>query len=66
MKLQTPKFYSIKKLSELTGISEHLIRFWKYQKKIPFIQERPGGAVLIPYDRFLEFLENNTNSKEEI
>lgn len=59
------KFYTIKKLSEQTGVSENLIRFWKFQKKIPFVQERPGSAVLIPYSEFLEFLELNKNAAKD-
>jgi len=62
--LNYQKYYSIRKLSNLTGISANLIRFWKFQKRIPFIQERPGGAVLIPYAEFVEFLEKNTNKAE--
>ena len=60
------KFYSVNKLSELTGISESLIRYWKHQKKIPFIQESPGSAILIPFNRFNEYLEKNMNLKESI
>lgn len=59
------KYYSIRELSHLTRINPNLIRFWKFQKRIPFIQERPGSAVLIPYSEFLEFLERNKNSAKD-
>jgi len=66
MKEHTGKFYTIGKLATVTGTNPNWIRYLKWTKKIPFFQESPGSKILIPYDRFLEFLENNTNSKEEI
>lgn len=65
MTKKTPKYFTIKKLAEETGISEHLIRFWKFQKKIPFIQERPGSAILIDYSEFLEFIQTNKNAAKD-
>ena len=66
MNEHTGKYYTIGKLATVTGTNPNWIRYLKFTKKVPFFQESPVSKILIPYDRFLEFLENNTNSKEEI
>jgi predicted transcriptional regulator len=65
MKHQTPKFCTIKRLSEVTGVPAYLIRYWKRLKKISYVQVDLGGAILIDYNKFLEFLEQNTNAVDE-
>jgi excisionase family DNA binding protein len=62
---QHEKYYSIRELSNLTGINPSLIRYWKHRKQISYIQDAPGSVVLIPYAEFLEFLERNTNRVED-
>ena len=59
------KFYSPARMSEITGIKLGLIKYWKRLKKIPFFQEEPGAAVLLPYDGFMAFLEKNLNEISE-
>jgi len=65
MKEHTGKFYTIGKLATVTGNDPNWIRYLKFTKKIPFFQESPGSKILIPYDKFMEYINKNTNENLE-
>jgi len=59
------KYLDIYELADATGIKTGYIRYLKFTKKIPFVQESPGSKILIPYDSFIEYLNKNTNENLE-
>jgi len=65
MKEHTGKFYTIGKLTTVTGNDQNWIRYLKFTKRIPFFQESPGSKILIPYDKFMEYINKNTNENLE-